>query len=116
MAVFLARYCFPLHLGAFSILENKLIGYADNSTLIAVVPSPGVRVAVAGSMIRDLIKVSEWYDLWGTKLNEIKTKTKIVSRSRTMHPQSSTLTIGGTVLKQSDDLVILGVSSFSMAL
>ena len=28
----------------FSILENKLIGYADYSTLIAVVPSPGVRV------------------------------------------------------------------------
>ena len=26
----------------FSILENKLIGSADNSTLIAVVPSPGV--------------------------------------------------------------------------
>ena len=26
----------------FSILENKLIGYADDSTLIAVVPSPGV--------------------------------------------------------------------------
>ena len=24
----------------FSILENKLIGYADDSTLIAVVPSP----------------------------------------------------------------------------
>ena len=28
----------------FSILENKLIGYADDSTLMAVVPSPGVRV------------------------------------------------------------------------
>ena len=28
----------------FYILENKLIGYADNSTLMAVVPSPGVRV------------------------------------------------------------------------
>ena len=26
----------------FSILENKLIGYADDSTLIAVVPSPVV--------------------------------------------------------------------------
>ena len=25
----------------FSILENKLIGYADDSTLMAVVPSPG---------------------------------------------------------------------------
>ena len=30
-----------------SILENKLIGYSDDSTLMAVVPSPGVRVAVA---------------------------------------------------------------------
>ena len=42
----------------FSILENKLIGYADYSTLIAVVPSPGVRVAVAESLSRDLMKVS----------------------------------------------------------
>ena len=39
-----------------------------------------------------------------------KTKTMIVSRSRTMHPQSPALTIGGTVLKESDDLVILGVT------
>ena len=31
----------------FSILENKLIGYADDSTLMAVVPSPGIRVTVA---------------------------------------------------------------------
>ena len=30
----------------FSILENKLICYADHSTLIAAVPSPGLRVAV----------------------------------------------------------------------
>ena len=70
----------------FSILENKLIGYADDSTLIAVVPSPCVRVAVAESLIRDLARVSEWCDLWGMKLNASKTKTVIVSRSRTMHP------------------------------
>ena len=34
----------------------------------------------------------------------------ILSRSWTMHPQSPPLTIGGTVLKESDDLVILGVT------
>ena len=39
-----------------------------------------------------------------------KTKTMIVSRSRTMHPQSPPLTIGGTAQKESDDLVILGVT------
>ena len=48
--------------------------------------------------------------LWGMKLNVSKTKTMIVSRSRTMHSQSPALTIGGTVLKESDDLVILGVT------
>ena len=36
----------------FSILGNKLIGYADDSTLMVVVPSPGVRVALAESLIR----------------------------------------------------------------
>ena len=94
----------------FSILENKLIGYANDSTLMAVVPSPGVRVAVAESLIRDLDRVSEWCDFWGMKLNASRTKTMIVLRSRTMHPQSPPLTIGGTVLKESDDLVILGVT------
>ena len=43
----------------FPILENKLISYADDSTLMAVVPSPGIRVAVAESLIRDLGRVSE---------------------------------------------------------
>ena len=28
-----------------SILENKVVGYADDSTLLAVVSSPSVRVA-----------------------------------------------------------------------
>ena len=77
---------------------------------MAVVPSPGVRVTVAESLIRDLGRVSEWCDLWGMKLNASKTKTMIVSRSCTMHPQSPPLTIGGTVLKESDNLVILGVT------
>ena len=74
---------------------------------MAVLPSPGVKVAEAESMILDLGRVSEWCDLWGMKFNASKTKTMIVSRSRTMDPQSPTLTIGGTVLKKSDDLVIL---------
>ena len=94
----------------FFILKNKLIGYADDSTSMAVVTSPGVRVAVAESLIRDLDRVSEWCYRWEMKFNASKKSTMIVSRSRTMHPQSPPLTIGGTVLKESDDLVILGVT------
>ena len=54
--------------------------------------------------------VGTWCDLWGMKLNASKTKTMIVSRSCTMHPQSPPFTINGTVLKESDDLDILGVT------
>ena len=73
-------------------------------------PSPGVRVTVSESLSHDIVNVSEWCDLWGMKLNSSKTKTIIVSGLPTMHPQSPALTIGGTVLKESDDLVITGVT------
>ena len=43
-------------------------------------------------------------------MNASKTKTMIVYRSRTMHPQSPPLTIDGTVLKESDDLDIFRVT------
>ena len=94
----------------FSILENKLIGYADDSTLIAVVPSPSVPVTVAESLNCDLVRVNAWCNLWGMKLNVSKTKTMIVSRSCTMHPQPPPLIIDSTVLNESVDLDILGVT------
>ena len=77
---------------------------------MTVVPSPGIRVTVAESLIHDLGRVSEWCDLQGMKLNATKTKTMIVYRAHTMHLLSPPLTIGRTVLKEYDDLVILGVT------
>ena len=90
----------------YYIAENKLIGDADASTIIAVTHSSFIGVPVAEFLNRDLGKVSEWCDLWMIKFNA--TKTMIVSRSCTMHPQSPPLTTGGTVLKESDYLDLLG--------
>ena len=40
----LGALLFLLHISElFPILENKLIGYADASTLISVMPSPGIK-------------------------------------------------------------------------
>ena len=77
------------------------------TTLAAGVPSPAVRVAVTESMNSDLNRVCMWCDLWEMKLNAGNAKTIMVSRSRTVHPQLTPLTLGGTVLKESADLVIL---------
>ena len=41
---------------------------------------------------------------------ECKTKTMSIYRSRIMHPQSPPLTLGGTVLKESDYRDMLGVT------
>ena len=41
-ALFWARYCSSCTSKLFLILENKLIGYDDDATLLSVVPSPGV--------------------------------------------------------------------------
>ena len=56
----LGQLLFLLYTSELSfILENKLVGYADASTLKAVVPSPGVSATAAASLIRDLPRVSE---------------------------------------------------------
>ena len=52
-------------------------------------PSLGERIAVSESMNRDLNGASVWYAVGGMKLNASKTKTMIVSRSRTVNPIDS---------------------------
>ena len=61
-------------------------------------------------MNRDLNMVSVRCNLWGMKLNASKTKTMIVSRSQTVPPLLTPLTLDGTVLKESADLIILGAT------
>ena len=78
---------------------------------VAVVTSPGERETVTESLNRDLNRACIWCDLPGMKLNAIKTRTMIVSRSSTIHPESSPLTLDGTVLlKEPADLDILEVT------
>ena len=47
-----------VHCRAFIYSGNKLYGYADVSTLVAVVQSTGERVAVSESLNPDLNRVS----------------------------------------------------------
>ena len=80
----------------FLILENKLIGYVNNSTLASMVSSSDGRVTVAESLKRDLDKVTEWCDLLGMKLNASNTKIMMMLyeiRCIPMYPLYGTLLV-----------------------
>ena len=90
-------------------LENQLVAYADDATLIAVMPSPHHRNLVSESLNTDLAKVYDWCSLWGMKLNANKTQSMIVSRSRTVYPNHRDLFINNVVLATCGTFKILGV-------
>ena len=91
-------------------LENMLVSYADDSTLLARIPSPNMRSDVTESLNRDLNKISTWCNLWGMRLNPNKTQSMIVSRSRTVFPPHPDLLVGSTSLNSCEFLKILGVT------
>ena len=100
-------YCIPM-IGGFG-LENMLVLYADNATLLAYITSPNMRSDVTESRNRDLSKVSAWCSLWGMRLNPNKTQSMIVSRFRTIFPPHPDLLVGSTSLNSCDSFKILGV-------
>ena len=59
-------------------LENMLVSYADDATLLARILSPNMRSDVTKSLNRDLSIISTWCNLWGRRLNPNKTQSMIV--------------------------------------
>ena len=79
-------------------LENMLVSYAADATLLARIPSPNMRSDVTESLNRGLSKISTWCNLWGMRLNPNKTQSMIVSRSMTVFPPHPDLLVGSTSL------------------
>ena len=67
-------------------LENTLLGYADDSTLLAETPEYGSRVQTVLSLNRDLDRIGDWCKRWGMLVNPLKTMALLISRSRTLMP------------------------------
>ena len=59
-------------------LENMVVSYADDATLLARILLPNMRSDVTEYLSRDLNKISTWYNLWGMRLNPNKTQSMIV--------------------------------------
>ena len=90
-------------------LINVLVGYADDSTLVAHVPRPCDRADVVASLNHDLESIVAWCDRWGMQVNPDKTKALIISRSRTIHPVFPGLVLNGVPVDIVPEMKLLGI-------
>ena len=91
------------------LLQNELVGYADDSTLLCMIPHPRDRSSVTASLNDDLAVISDWCSRWGMLVNPSKTRGMLISRSRTVEPLFPDLLIDGSVVEMVSELKILGV-------
>ena len=79
------------------LLQNELVGYADDSTLLCRIPHPRDRSSVAASLNDDLAVISDWCSRWGMLVNPSKMRGMLISRSRTVETLFPDLVIDGSV-------------------
>ena len=91
------------------LLENMLVGYADDSILFASVSSLCERPTIAGSLNRDLVSIDKCCARWGMLINSAKTYGKMISRSRTALSMFPELFVGGSIVKMVEELKIFDV-------
>ena len=91
------------------LLQNELVGYVDDSTLLCRIPHPRDRSSVAASLNDDLAVISDWCSRWGMLINPSKTRGVLISCSRTVEPLFPNLVIYGSVVEMVTELKILGV-------
>ena len=81
------------------LLQNVLVGYTDDSTLLCRIPHPRDRSSVAASLNDDLAVISDWCSRWGMLVNPSKTKGMMISRSRMVEPLFPDLVSEGSVVE-----------------
>jgi len=91
------------------LLQNVLVGYADDSTLLCRIPHPRDRASVAASLNDDLATISDWCSRWGMLVNPSKTKGMLISRLRTVEPLFPDFVIDGVAVEMVSELKVLGV-------
>ena len=95
------------------LLQNELVGYADDSILLCRIPHPRDRSSVAASLNDDLAVINDRCCRWGMLVNPSKTRGMLISRSRTVEPLFPYLVIDGSVVEMVSELKILGVILYS---
>jgi len=84
-----------------------LLSYADDSTLLKVVPTKDLRLSAAAVINADLSRIADWGKVWHIEFEPLKSNTTCVPLKRDVeeHPP---LLMNGVLIKESRVLSILG--------
>ena len=66
---FITDVVYFVHLRIFHIIENHMVGDADDTNIFAVIPWPLSRPQVIESLDRDLAAIDSWCLKWQMRLN-----------------------------------------------
>ena len=91
------------------VVDSQVYCYADDTTLVAPVQRPSLSAAVGDVLNDDLAKVVDWCERWDMKLNPRKSKSLLVSRSRSELPPHPLLYADGDQIPEERHLKVLGV-------
>ena len=94
----------------WSQIQTNMVAYADDTTLFAPIASPRDRSHVAELISQDLVTIKSWCDLWGMRLNPSKSRSLVISRSRTLFPSHPDLVVDGDIIGNCSSLKLLGVT------
>ena len=87
------------------LLQNVLVGYADDSIMFCRTPHSRDRALLND----DLTVISDWCSRWGMLINPSKTRGMLISRSPTVGTLFPDLVIDSFVVDMVSELKILGV-------
>ena len=91
------------------VVESQVYCYTDDITLVAHVQRTSLRTAAGDVLNDDLPKVVDWCERWDMKLNPRKSKSLLVSRSRSELPPHPLLYAGGDQIQEERHMKVLGV-------
>ena len=91
------------------VADSQVYCYADDTTLVAPIQRPSLRAAFGDVLNDDIAKVVDWCERWDMKLNQRKSKSLLVSRSRSELPPHPLLYADGDQIQKERHMKVLCV-------
>ena len=91
------------------VKHSLIVGYADDHTLLKIIPDKSDRVTAASQLNEDLEAISQFGKIWQIRFAPNKTFSLLISLKRDLLPNPHPpLTMDDTIIPESNSIKVLG--------